>query len=203
MPSKNCLKMNTAKGEAICGRIMPRYVSTNLSDCISANNGTMSTCPGIMIPARMIQNSTPRPRKGMRENAYAAMLANTTVARETTTDVKILLKYHRGRSLELSVLANACKVKWEEIQVNGMIVVSLSGLSAVSRDHASGINQRIVSTSRIAKTPELVNFRFICAVVVVSRACITRSILCVAIRHLSSANAGAAQTAPRSPLISG
>src|SRR5919205_436135 len=162
MPSKNCLKMNTAKGEAICGRIMPRYVSTNPNDCISANNGTMGTCPGIMIPARMIQNSTPRPRKGMRENAYAAMLASTTVARAITTDVRILLKYHRGRSLELSVFANACKVKCEESQVKGMIVVSLSGLSAVSSDQASGINQSTVSTSRIAKIPELVNCRFIC-----------------------------------------
>src|SRR5437588_2984138 len=193
MPSKNCLKMTTAKGEAICGRIMPRYVSTNLSDCISANNGTISTCPGIMIPARMIQNSTPRPRKGMRENAYAAMLANTTVTTEIAADVRILLKYHRGRSLEPSVLANACKVKWEESQVNGMIVVSLSGLSAVSRAHASGVNQRMVSTSRIAKIPELVNCRFICAVLVVSRVLATRSILCVAIRH-SSLWAGAAQT---------
>src|SRR5438132_5328709 len=182
----NCLKMNKAKGEAIGGRIMPRYVSTNLSDCISANNGTMSTCPGIMIPARMIQNSTPRPRKGMRENAYAAMLANTTVTTEITTDVRILLKYHRGRSLEPSVVANACKVKWAESQVNGMLVVSLSGLSAVSSDHAIGINQRIVSTSRIAKIPELVNCRFIWSLLLVSRACTTRSIVCVAIRHLSS-----------------
>jgi hypothetical protein len=88
------------------------------------------------------------------------MLANTTVTTEITTDVRILLKYHRGRSLEPSVVANACKVKWAESQVNGMIVVSFSGLSAVSRDHASGINQRMVSTSRIAKIPELVNCRF-------------------------------------------
>src|SRR5947209_6969903 len=194
MPSKNCLKMNTAKGEAICGRIMPWYVSTNLNVCIIANNGTMSTCPGIMIPARMIQNSTPRPRKGMREKAYAAMLANTTVTTEITPDVTILLKYHLGRSLEPSVVANACKVKWAESQVNGMIVVSLSGLSAVSSAHASGINQRMVSTSRIAKTPELVNFRFILSLLVVSRACTTRSIVCVAIRHLSSAGAGAGKT---------
>jgi len=89
------------------------------------------------------------------------MLANTTVTTEITTDVRILLKYHRGRSLVLSVLANACKVKWEESQVKGKIVVSLSGLSAVSRAHARGINQRMVTISRIAKIPELVNCRFI------------------------------------------
>jgi len=88
-----------------------------------------------MIPARMIQNNTPFPPKVMRENAYAARLASTTVATEITTDVRMLLKYHRGRSLLLSTLANACKLKWEETQVNGMMVVSLSGLSAVSKEH--------------------------------------------------------------------
>src|SRR5256885_16338210 len=114
MPSKNCLKMNTAKGEAICGRIMPRYVSTNLSDCISANNGTMSTCPGIMIPARMIQNSTPRPRKGMRENAYAAMLANTTVTTEITTDVRILLRSEEHTSELQSPCNLVCRLLLEK-----------------------------------------------------------------------------------------
>src|SRR2546423_15600794 len=100
-----------------------------------------------MIPARIIQKRIPRPRKAIREKAKAARLARITTRRLIAAEVRVLLKYQRGRLLVPRVVINASRVKCEANQDTGMAVVSLSGFSAVSMAQRIGINQNIASTT--------------------------------------------------------
>src|SRR5947209_19319239 len=102
-----------------------------LNDCIRVNNGTMRICPGTIMPARITQKRMFLPRNGTREKAKAARLARITVATLITAEVRMLLKYHCGRSLVVSTVTKACRVKCEASQEMGMAVVSPSGFSAV------------------------------------------------------------------------
>jgi hypothetical protein len=69
IPSKNCLKTNTAIAMGIDGRITAQYVFSRSTLPNSLNCGTISTCLGIMRPIRMNQNTSQRNRNRMRDNA--------------------------------------------------------------------------------------------------------------------------------------
>src|SRR6185437_3560808 len=93
MPSKNCLKMNTAITAGTCGKITDQYVFSKLSALSSWKIGTMSTWLGIIMP-RMISNSTVfDPLNRRRESANAAIDAKNTVSTAVTTDVTALAMY--------------------------------------------------------------------------------------------------------------
>ena len=69
-------------------------MSASPNESISANSGTISAWNGTISPASTIHWSASRPRKRIRENANAAMLAVRTVPPVITVAVTRLLKYH-------------------------------------------------------------------------------------------------------------
>src|SRR5581483_4829666 len=120
---------------------------------ISVNNGTISICGGTMIPAMISQNSNPLAGNRTREKPYAAILASTTVAMVIMIDVMALFRYQRSMPPALSTFTNASNVKCEGIQLIGTVVVSLSGLRAVSTAQARGI---IHSTAAMSSTTKAI-----------------------------------------------
>src|SRR3954469_9777659 len=152
MPSKNCLKMNTAMAAGICGRITAQYVLSRCMPAISLNCGTTSTCCGIMIPTRMNQNTSHRNRNRIRDSAKAAMLATSTVAAAVTVEVMKLDAYQFQMSPCANSVRNDASVGLSMAQVG--LVVSALGLSAVSMVQAIGTSQRRANAmSTPAQTP--------------------------------------------------
>src|SRR3954447_4530191 len=155
-PSKNCLKMNTATAVGTCGRMTAQKVLSRPTLLNSRNWGTISTCPGIMMPAMMNQNTQFFQRKFIRDSANAAMLAVTTVNTAVSADVMVLAAYQRSMSVSCSVLVNAAKVGLSMSQV--VFVVSAFGLSGVSRAQASGTSHKIAKAMRTPRQTRLNNF---------------------------------------------
>ena len=103
-PSKNCLKMNTAIAVGTCGKMTAQNVLSRPTDENSRNCGTMSTWPGIMMPARMNQKTRFLYRNRIRDSAYAAMLAVITVNSAVSAEVMKLAPYHLSMSVFCRVL---------------------------------------------------------------------------------------------------
>src|SRR4051795_3180523 len=133
--------MKTATAVGTCGSTTAQKVLSSPMLSNSRNCGTISTCPGIMIPARTNQNTTFLYRKCICDSAYAAMLAAMTVKTAVIVAVMKLAAYHRRMSVSCRVLVNAAKVGFWMSHV--VFVVSALGLSAVSSAQSRGISQRI------------------------------------------------------------
>src|SRR5215212_11041357 len=135
--------MKTATAVGTCGSTTAQKVFNRPMLSNSRNCGTISTCPGIMIPASTNQKTTFLYRKCICDSAYAAMLAVMTVRTAVIVAVMKLAAYHRRMSVSCSVRVNAANVGFSISHV--VVVVSAFGLSAVSRAHSSGISQTIAN----------------------------------------------------------
>src|SRR4051794_1300044 len=166
--SKNCLKMKTATAVGTCGRMTAQKVLRRPTLLNSRNCGTMSTCPGIMMPAMTNQKTQFFHRKFMRDSANAAMLAVTTVNNAVIADVMALAAYQRSMSVSCSVLVNAANVGLSMSQ--GLFVVSAFGLSAVSNAQASGTSHKIAKAMRTPRQIRLNSFVRVSTSAVVTRA---------------------------------
>jgi hypothetical protein len=121
--------------------MMPQYVSASPNAFICVKSGTISAWNGTISPARTIHWRASRPRKRIRENANAAMLAVRIVPAVITDAVTRLLKYH-CRMLPCSSAARyASSVAPVLRQLTGAMVVSASGFSDVATAQATGTSQ--------------------------------------------------------------
>src|SRR5215204_2879809 len=107
-----------------------------------------------MIPASTIQNTTFLYRNRIREIAYAAMLAVTTVSRAVSAEVMKLAPYHLRMSVFCRVFVKASSVGFSIAQV--VLVVSAFGFRAVSSAHARGTSQ---SSAKAISTPAQIRLK--------------------------------------------
>src|SRR3954451_19589503 len=92
-----------------------------------------------MMPTRMNQNTTQRYRKRIRDSAYAAMLATSTVPAAVASEVMKLEAYQFQMSPWAKIVRYDASVGLSIHQV--VLVVSALGLSEVSIAHAIGTSQ--------------------------------------------------------------
>src|SRR5829696_1253046 len=107
-----------------------------------------------MIPASTIQNTTFLYRNRIREIAYAAMLAVSTVSRAVIAEVMKLAPYHLRMSVFCRVFVKASSVGFSIAQV--VLVVSAFGFRAVSSAQARGTSQ---SSAKAISTPAQIRLK--------------------------------------------
>src|SRR5215218_746346 len=148
--------MKTATAVGTCGSTTAQKVLSSPMLSNSRNCGTISTCPGIMMPASTNQKTTFLYRKCICDRAYAAMLAVMTVRTAVIVAMMKVATYHRRMSVSCSVLVNAAKVGFSMSHV--VFVVSAFGFSAVSSAQSRGINHRAANAIRTPRQIRLNSF---------------------------------------------
>ena len=122
--------MNTAMAVGICGRITAQYVFSSRSVSNSRNCGTISTWPGIMMPASTSPEhdvAAAEPHPGQRERGHAGHEHRADAA--VSVEMMKLARYQLGMSVFCSMRPKASNVGLSigQVAVPGGLGVGLEG----------------------------------------------------------------------------